>query len=315
MTTMVRDDTILKVHVAKDESVWAADGILAPQPTGQSVADYVRSVDWDRPVFVRALGTQDNAGLITALYPRCVRSGGRLEVGSPLLCETAAEQEDPEIALYRMRQCLLSPSLGGWHIFGPMDYPAYALAVQLAADKKYNEHSARLLETHPVWYDLTFIGSITPAACASVIAIVLDPRWYIDPQHPERTKRLESYLGLRPETQRAVTNRTRPVQDLSRSQTYCRITNMAWGGGTDPPENMNAPSHFLWRRWSHHGGGVMGDLRATQAFVTYLARTWQHQICHRTGVQKIEMFLPEKLLTPGETRAYRDHASRRPNRV
>lgn len=318
MTMTVSESTIAKVHLSPDGEVWTARGLWAPHGTGCDIEAFAATLDVTQPIYARVLGTLSNAPLITMMYPRCTQSGGRLEIASPLLCQTVVEQQNPMVALYRMRECQLSPSMGGWHTFGQVDYPSYALAAHYCAGATSGpDYMLRMLETHPVWYDLTFIGTINPESCIFLLANIRDPRWYIDSRHPERINRLATYLGLHPNTQRVVSTRQKVRSEMTHRQLLCNAVLNAWSSGGPPStENaLHAPCSFLWRRWRHHGGGVMGDLRASQAFIVFLCRTWQHQICQRTGVQKIDMFLPEKLLMPAEVRAYEQHSSRRPNRV
>src|SRR5690606_9579989 len=98
--------------------------------------------------------------------------------------------------LFRMRQHLrgLPTSLGGWHAFGPADYPTYAMAEALAA----GQSPLGLLRRHPVWPLLRFIMHLQPAPTCALLATILDPRWYVDPARPDSLSRLKAYLGLSP---------------------------------------------------------------------------------------------------------------------
>ncbi len=308
MTT--KEAHILKVQLADDGRVWYANGVETPLSTTQDRAGFVNKLATQVDLHVRVLGTVINAPLIVDLYQKCcsARLTGRLEVASPAVCETTAERHDPTISLYRMRQCLLSPSLGGWHQVDELDYPAYAIAAQFAQDGKFTTHIERLLLTHPAYHDLLFLPTLNRAAVTELLGIVLDPRWFIDIRNPYRLSKLKLYLGLTPRLMRQVSE-GRADCELTRR---CRLALTAWGGGLEQPTpaDYERPGNFLWRRWRVAGGGCMGNLRATQAFVAYLVRTWQQQLVSKSA-QTLEMFVPAELLKGDEITAYKAHAKTR----
>lgn len=117
MTTKTTEALILKLHVADNGDVWYADGMDVPRMAVEDRGGFVSSLAKRDSLHVRLLGTPQNAPLIVELYQKYCspRRPGILEVASPLLCESEPERHNPEVALYRMRQCLLPPSLGGWH--------------------------------------------------------------------------------------------------------------------------------------------------------------------------------------------------------
>jgi len=305
----VQEDQIIKLHLAAGGKVWYSDGIETPVSSSQDQSGFVRDLAEKDSPHVRVLGTRENAPLIVDLYQRCCspRHSGKLEVATPLLCETDGERHNPEIALYRMRQCRFAPSLGGWHQVTPIDYPTYAIAGQLDKDEMTTEHSKRLLETHPAWHDLTFLPTINGDAAVELLAHLLDPRWFVDPRNPYRLAKIMMFLGLNPRYMRQV---TRGEANTSRA-VRCRTALTAWRGEQPTPADIMRPGNFLWRRWQAAGGGWRGDLRATQAFICYLVRTWQQQIAD-AGPQQLEMFIPESLLKgDAEIQAYKEHAKTR----
>jgi len=55
------------------------------------------------------------------------------------------------------------------------------------------------LRAHDVYVDLApFVPRHNPGSFASVIGIIFDPRWYVDPDCPNRTARLEAAFSLNP---------------------------------------------------------------------------------------------------------------------
>lgn len=301
----VQEDQILKVQLFNGR-VWYADGVESPAESIQDLTGFINEVSHRTNPHIRVLGTVSNSQLIVDLYQKCCspRRNGKLEVASPLVCLTAAERNDPNISLYRMRQCLLSPSLGGWHQVTELDYPVYALAAQFNRDGVFNEHIQRLLQTHPVYHDLTFLPTLHQESIARLLAIVLDPRWFIDFSNPYRLSRLKTYLGLTPRYMWNVTNGIISNERAHR----CFLTLKAWQGDGEPnPRDYELPGNFLWRRWKSVGGSFKGNLRATQAFVAYLARTWQQRLVAKSTQRLEKMFDPEGLLKGSEVDAYKHH--------
>lgn len=299
------------MHVADNGDVWCADGIDVPRMVTDGHDRFIRSLSKRELLHVRMLGTKQNAPLIVELYQKYCspRKAGTLEVASPLICESVTEQHNPEVVLYRMRQCLLPASLGGWHAVGPVDYPSYALTAVILTERRngYCEHHRQLLLTHPVWYDLLFIPTIDPESVIFLIMHIVDPRWFIDQQKPERLGKLKMSLGLTP----AIMRQNARGNSGNTANMLCRMTLRCWKGAEPSVEDMERPGNFLWRRWRHAGGGYKGDLRASQDFVSYMVRTWQQQIVNAAGLS-IDMFLPDSLLRTNEITAYEEHSARRP---
>lgn len=306
---LIREEETLKLHTAPTGEIWYADAAHAPRSSGLVLADFLQDRNWlSRERSIRVLGLVANAALIKELYVRQLSQLiGRIELAGPLVCETAAERCNPEIALFRMRQCLLSASLGGWHAMTERDYPSYALASYLAGTDDYaDEHAVRILQTHPAWPDLTFIRGVDPRNCARLLARTLDPRWYINPQFPERVAKLDEFLGLDPKTVHAVSDSKR-TPGGGREQ-RCRITLGSWKTN-DPPgtAERSIPANFLWRTWFAAGGGPKGDLRASQQFVAYLRHTWLQALCKG---QVNNLFAPDLLFKTLEERsAYLAHVA------
>ena len=306
---IVQEEQILKVQLSADGRVWYADGMETPTVSADDHARFTSTLSHRSIQHIRVLGTPENAQLIVDIYQKCCspRRVGRLEVASPMICSKVSERSDPTISLYRMRQCQLSPSLGGWHQVDELDYPSYAIAAQFAKNEDYGDHVRKLLLTHPAYHDLSFLPTLGQEAAARLIAIILDPRWFVDFRSPDRLSRLKTYLGLTPRHMLQVTNGTGKCDRAKR----CAIALQAWQGNVNQSEiDYTAPGNFLWRRWKSSGGGFRGNLRATQTFVTYFIRTWQQQLLSKSR-QQLEMFIPDNLLRGAEVAAYKVHAAGR----
>lgn len=309
----LQDEVTLKLHVDPGGGVWFADGNTTPLASGLTPAEFLPRLQSRQNVQLRILGTDANAGLITLAFQHCALHGGQLELATPLVCESSQELTNPAVALYRMRQCRLPASLGGWRVGTAVsDYPTYALCDQLhKSNGNFTQHVSQLLYVHPVWHDLSFIGGVSPEWCARLIALVRDPRWYINCAHPDRISRYRGYLGLIMQNQRLVSSGQLSSVPVQRCHTVLRC----WcpeAGVAD--ELQERPEFFLWRIRRAAGGGTQGDLVASQQFATYLWFTWLqaiHTNSPRYGGCE-QMFAPEMLFNrDDEIAAYKSHASTR----
>jgi len=275
-----------------------------PAPFDGDLDDLLTACSAHGEPHVRLLGTHGNARLLTRLYPQLVEmKKARVEVASPRRCVADPEElSDPERVLWRMRQLRLAPVLGGWHPLSKVDLPAYSIAAEIAnADGKATS-SMRFLTHHPAYARWRFIPNLHHESVAMLIAMVLDPRWFVDPKRPNRLARLRSYLGI---LSRYASGNVKTPRDIARRDRFCTVLR-AWKGQAPSSAGYERPENFLWRRWRAAGGGVKGDLLATRAFLVYFIRNWQQSLLLHNP-QKLELFDAESLLKGAEVKAYRDH--------
>ena len=201
--TRVQTNRIINLQLTDDGELWVARGDNNPEAV-RDKSGFVSELSKMEYPHLRLIGMRENASLIVDLYRECCSSDkkGKIEVATPMLCYSETERNNPEIALYRMRQCLLPPSLGGWHKVDELDFPSYAIANFLDQDN-IDEAQAMLL-THPIHHDMAFIPTINWKALTQLTGMILDPRWYIDINHPYRLSKLKRYLGLTPRIMRKV---------------------------------------------------------------------------------------------------------------
>lgn len=300
----VAEAKITRLQLGDDGRMWHATGPASPSVTTDA-RGFLEEMSEQDSLHLRVIGAQFNAPLIVDLYQRYCspRLSGRLEVASPNLCENVAELQNPQIALYRMRQWLAPPSLGGWHRVDELDYPTYAMAAQFQRDRgRVGEHLRLLWQSHPLYHDLTFLPTINHDAVIDVVTMVMDPRWFIDTRNPYRLSRLKTYLGLSPrcvyEVMSGRGSHTRGMR--------CRMVIGSWFNQNPSAGDMERPGNFLWRRWRSAGGSTKGILRASQAFIAYLARAWQHRLAAKSAV-RAELFTPGEMLQVAEFEAYKRH--------
>lgn len=286
----ITDDLILKAHTAQDGRVWFLDGDRMPENSGQTAAQFSEGHPAVlRSEKVRVMGVPGNADLLMHLFNRKLHGDlTSLEVCSPLACETSTRREKPEYVLFDMRKWAGRPSVGGWHEFETADYPSYALAASLAA-RADASHMVRFLKDHPAWYALAGVPHLSREAVCKLIGTVLDPRFFIDVQDPDRLSKLEGFLGLDPKVA-VVGGRTgEPVRQHDRYRTV-----LACWKNDDPGKDEAATMAelFVWKAYYDAGGGWKGDLRASQRLVHYLRHVWLDAL-YRDKPWVEPLFVPE----------------------
>ena len=205
-----------------------------------------------------------------------------------------------------MRLSALAAAAGGWHQMTTHDYPTYAMLARMARmNFAFDEAAQAYLQLHPVYKALTFIPSVSPDAAAQLLTTIVDPRFYVDKRLPERAAKLELFLGLTPQIQARVSDRS---CILKRNREFrCAAVLATWK--TQPAEAVDqaVPANFLYRIHAAAGGGHRGDLRASQAFIRYLRHNWLAGLETRHGL-KDGLFAPNLFFkTPAEIETYKEH--------
>jgi hypothetical protein len=267
--THVRETAILRVQAAETGEIWYASGIEAPVCAQESLGDFVSSALLQRHSTVRLLANTANLALINRLYAASVvqLNRPRVELGSAALLPGLPQQKrSPAGTLIAARQTFeLSPSLGGWQRLNVLTFPSYAMAYELQHQRSASA-CALMRAWHPAWPYLSFIPHLDPARVCELLSVILDPRWYVDCDHPDRSGRLKNFLGVNPRYAKAT-----PSQ-ASKSQLY-QLALQTWKNPVDARVLKN-PGSFLWRAWYAVRDARKADLRVTQRFIVYLRQTW-----------------------------------------
>jgi len=270
----------LRLAMAPDGRLWEESdhGCLAHD---LPLDAYAAGMDRRRAVHV--LGGRDAASLIRAIYDV---HGERenIKVATPAICKTPEERKRPEIVFGRMRQCLRPPSVGGWATIQEPLYTACRMAE--AFDAGTPEGATVLLSSHPAAAALSFIG-VRLQDAARLLSHVLDPRWFVHPEQPNRVSRLRAYMGLHPRIfyQLLQRNPQTPVEER------CRLAMRAWVAPVltraDDAMYVVDPKAFLFRKYTARRlrGMSMGEagLRTTQSFIAYLFHSWLQAIYPTRG--------------------------------
>lgn len=326
MANAVAEAQFLKVHRAKDGSVWYVEGAKAAVRSPLDVHDFPDGPEAARSARVRLLGTWDNAPLIARFY--AFKKQGRIasvSVASPMVGKTNGERGDPRLMLSRMRAHPWPASLGGYHEVTGLDYAPYLLATFFQHDLASPERVGQALRGHPVWEYISFIPHLDPMRVAYLLASILDPRWYsrwdadFDEWNPrdyvkassKDENRMNAFLGLDPATMAAA----RRGKDKGHED-RCRAALAAWKTrDVPPPAHARDPRYFLWRRWRTFDSEAKADLRVTQIFVDFLRQCWLDAIYMGSGIRGASgrpdgLFAPDHFFQPGEAAAFREHLRR-----
>lgn len=265
MTTVSTGTTMIRLHVAAGNAIWGAVGNVLPQPLASSLEEVLRHPAVLQADGFRLLGTRENAPLIARLFERWqAGQAGPVELATPLLAPTTAARQDPRVALSYMRtdRSGMPASLGGWHTMQPAEYPAYAFTC-----------TDLPLERHPAWPAIAFISGLRPAPMREALGEILDPRWYIDLQHPNRIGRLQAYMGCSPRTVAEVLDHTGGSARHRRLQLLY--------GSVDFDLDPTLPGAFLQRTYRQHADDKrrwLAVVRTCARLVAYLRHTWLDSI-------------------------------------
>jgi hypothetical protein len=300
MANAVLDSDVLKITLSEQGHIWFLEGNGMPHQSGVDATTFLESAVFRAAAHVRMVGNAANAKLILQLYGHKLDNRIRsLEVCSPLCCDSPDDRKDPEVMLYQMRNFWLPGSLGGWHEFSHHDLFSYMLAAHFHEHDNITVEQRKVMTVHRLWPCLSFIDGIDLDSCARLVGALVDPRWYIDADDPDRNSKLEQFLGLNPKTQCES-------EKGGDKQSYYKLVLKCWKTGSPPGQLSLNARHFLWRAWHSKGGGPKGDLIASKFFVAYLRATWTSLVCNRAHAGRL--FVPEYFfLRSEEARAFREH--------
>lgn len=308
---LTTDETTLKLHVDPNGFVWAAAGAAPPQNTNKDVATFLE-LDGIKGFGTQAriIGIARNAALISGLHlRRAQREVVSVEIAGPNILRNMAEADFPEIAVRRMRSVVISSAAGGWHQLSSDEYPVYAMLSRSLADMAAPDTALQTyFRLHPAYVAASFIPTLSVPMAAQLFCTIIDPRWYVDTRAPDRTGKLELYLGLTPRTQALVSSSDKKIITGHRAF-KCASVLATWKTKPVDAVDKTNPANFLYRIQEYYGGGHIGDLRASQSFIRYIRHNWLAAIEKRKG-PKDGLFIPERFfLTVEEQAAYKAHVS------
>jgi len=290
-TKAVVDASSVKMTTDLQGKVWLIDGEGMPVNTG--IDDKIFSYEkvFDRRRLIRIPGLARNARLLINLY-QCGETIS-LEVCSPT-CSACEYRNDPALLLYNARSFEHPASVGGWHRFTPKDYQHYLLADKVYRNLPFECWATCVEEvsSHPAYPAAMFVRHLDEGKLAHLLGLIIDPRWFVDIEDPNKQNRLSQFLGLTPKYQRSSTEDVKSIRN--------RLVLSCWKNG-DSPSNIEG-DQFLWKIWYEKGGGEKGDLAASKRFISYLQQTWTAVLCRSS--QSSRLFAPEYFFDKETAKAY-----------
>lgn len=241
------------------------------------------------PVYL--LGTADNSPLICSLFEEFSRRAQQPQIylGTPDVIETRSDWGQPTSIFASMdRLAVRRPSQGGWHLLTAKELPAYRLTALLGtceneqAPSRLNQELLDLLRLHPAFHSLTFFESLDWLQTARLLATIVDPRWYVDPQNPDRLAKLRLYLGLTRQNVRAA---CMGAEDGGVNYRRSRPVFLTWQPGgalAASPADVLLPRQFLYRfcrnRVSKYDELDDAILRTTHLLIRFIVDVWLAKI-------------------------------------
>jgi hypothetical protein len=147
---------------------------------------------------ISMLGTHENAPLIQAVY-RARKDdipSRKILIASPRVGIKRGD-ESPEVVFSRMSTVTWACSVGGWRMLNSDDFVIYSLITEMQKASGEMTETARLyLESHPAWPAVSFVYRNQPEAACRLLTEIIDPRWHIAVDEPERYAQLRGYLGF-----------------------------------------------------------------------------------------------------------------------
>lgn len=292
--TTVRDVDqvqILRLHTDAAGNIWFGDDSTLGVNSGCPLDTFFDNsamflgFDVNSARSIRVLGSRQNAGLLVKLQELRSQDSGllrrqRVELASPAVCPTYAVRSDPCSVLQHLWQPEpFSAFRILWHPMGRHDYCSYAMARDLDLNEgRITDRVRHIAKYHPAWPAVTFTPKGDLDSACIVLADILDARWFIHYQRPNRLSKLCAYMGVTPQNVKAFFGGCEPGRHYSRAVTaisawYNRDSVVAYNTG-----RCDVPEAFLWRVYASQRGAERGVLRGTERLLSLISHVWLNAV-------------------------------------
>ena len=285
----VRDDQvqILRLHADAAGHIWFGDdctlGVNSKCPVETFFDNSLIFLGFDVNAAkkIRVLGIRQNAALLVKLQELRAQDAGllkrqRVELGSPAVCPTDAVRSDPHSVLQHLWQPEPSSALRMlWHPMGRHDYCSYVMARDLDLNGgKVTDRVRHVAKYHPAWAAVTFTQKPDLDAACITLADIIDARWFVHYQRPNRLSKLYAYMGVTPQNVKAFFGGCEPGRHYNRAVMaitawYNRESVVAYNTG-----RCDGPESFLWRVYASQRGPERGVLRGTERLLSLISHVW-----------------------------------------
>ena len=297
----------LRVHTGSDGIVWCERAGDRAHYTGCSPEEFVTKNVFKTAPVVRTIGSPENSKLLLAMYEKHKKAPmlakRSIWLASPAICPIAKLRADPVEVLRRMGQPDTTARISAnWHLMRAVDFNAHLLRISVDRDwdtQGITEKSKVIFQYHPAFAALSFFESVYLNPTIKIMSLILDPRWYVHSERPNRLSKLMRFLGLTPRN-----FLTHGKGQKRYNADYDTFVVDSWY--KDGPVDYDSPRNFLWRIFRHHGGGEKGKLRASEEFIRFVILHWLQDLSH----SKSRLFDPTLFFkTSEEIKAYNEHVS------
>lgn len=269
-------------------AVWFSRAPEAPRRYSRAVAAFCASPYCRTIRELRIVALAANAELIASALPAARAAGYSVLLTSPTTLPTRASRNDPRKTLMRSAETTaaerrLPPSTGGWHVMTDDERWIYAALSRLTAGADASE-AIELLSNHPLWRRLQFLSPRHDESMATLVAQIRDPRWFVNPAAPDKTRRLYNFMGFN----------ARCTEDAGRQRR--RLAKTAWQGcGTPAAGTARDPRGVLWRHYLKLRVEISAEdaeRRTSLLFLRFLRGAWLGVIADAAGTRGDGLFVP-----------------------
>lgn len=229
----------------------------------------------------RIIGVPDNYRLITELYNSLIQRNlrSKIWIGSPEICPHRN---------CTPRQLLSCLSVLGvhdnlhhrWHALTSKTYNNYLL-LRAFREEGLSDLTQHIYSSHCLRPFFDFLGLYDAQRAVSLIAQIVDPRWFLNPRRPHRMSRLESYFGLLP----TQFSRRSSAPQQQRFQSLQAVLSAL------------SPTSFLRQEVPQGLDTESGQLRGCRLLLGFLARNWLAKLI------PLEHFDPDRFFSHSAGRA------------
>jgi hypothetical protein len=288
MVVRARQSYVWRLHTDTDGKVWSGDDCALGEPLADSLEAFTEELDrhceriCDRFEEIRLLGSEPNAPLAVTLWRWLVQrhSPARVYLAHP----RSAAGDEPAAVLHHLWQ----PEENTRFIrLTPAVVCAYALAAErqtVLAQLSQPYVPARvqaILQRHPAYPAASFVQQPDQFSLVTVLAQLLDPRWFVHPLRPGRLSGLYNYFGLTPANIRAMLGLGSPGRHYERACAVVRVWyNWQAAERVLPPKRSqrDVPEAYLWRIYHQHRRSPKAILIASKKWLTLVYHFWLNQL-------------------------------------
>ena len=308
MGALTNEINTLKLYTSFDDEVWHIAGNGVPMSSGYSYDEFCDNPRLiNKKSVVRLVGSARTAQLISKLYlAKQVGDIADLQVCSPQVETFNLDEYSPEKVLMNMRRWDYSPSVGGFHKVQTSDFLVYSIISIISNIDNYKDTSEQiqlLYKSHPMYKILSFVPFLNLEACAYLLAMIVDPRWYVDLNNPNKLANYFECLGVSSlKTPNEATGPHNPnfiFKKVDKRNTVLR----AWRNDLNADKNLS--SNFLANTYSDvrstfaakkiKGSELSfdeADLATSQKFLSFVYYMWLDMLYPMPNAWRESLFVP-----------------------